>query len=417
MKEDNLISLEKQIFEQNKTDLELILQEGARRMLQAAIENEVAEYIEKFKQLRDSQGKRLVVRNGFHTERDIVSGIGPLKVKQPRINDKRPGKQFSSTILPAYMRRVPSVDNLIPVLYLKGISTGDFSTALRSILGDNVSGLSATNIVKLKKSWEDDYKAWRERDLSLKRYVYLWVDGIYFNVRLESEDNNKQCILVVIGTTEDGNKELVAIMDGYRESKLTWLDILRDLKRRGLTTSPKLAIGDGALGFWSALREEFPETKEQRCWVHKTANILDKMPKSVQPRAKEKIHEMYLSPTKEEALKAYEEFNSLYESKYENACKCLQKDKENLFMFYDFPAEHWKHIRTTNPIESTFATVRLRTKRTKGCGSRIATLTMVYKLILEAEKRWQRIRGYKLIPLVMKGVKFKDGERVEEEVA
>jgi transposase-like protein len=417
MKEDNLISLEKQIFEQNKTDLELILQEGARRMLQAAIENEVAEYIEKFKQLRDSQGKRLVVRNGFHTERDIVSGIGPLKVKQPRINDKRPGKQFSSTILPAYMRRVPSVDNLIPVLYLKGISTGDFSTALRSILGDNVSGLSATNIVKLKKSWEDDYKAWRERDLSLKRYVYLWVDGIYFNVRLESEDNNRQCILVVIGTTEDGNKELVAIMDGYRESKLTWLDILRDLKRRGLTTSPKLAIGDGALGFWSALREEFPETKEQRCWVHKTANILDKMPKSVQPRAKEKIHEMYLSPTKEEALKAYEEFNSLYESKYENACKCLQKDKENLFMFYDFPAEHWKHIRTTNPIESTFATVRLRTKRTKGCGSRIATLTMVYKLILEAEKRWQRIRGYKLIPLVMKGVKFKDGERVEEEVA
>jgi transposase-like protein len=386
-------------------------------MLQAAIENEVAEYIEKFKQLRDSQGKRLVVRNGFHTERDIVSGIGPLKVKQPRINDKRPGKQFSSTILPAYMRRVPSVDNLIPVLYLKGISTGDFSTALRSILGDNVSGLSATNIVKLKKSWEDDYKAWRERDLSLKRYVYLWVDGIYFNVRLESEDNNKQCILVVIGTTEDGNKELVAIMDGYRESKLTWLDILRDLKRRGLTTSPKLAIGDGALGFWSALREEFPETKEQRCWVHKTANILDKMPKSVQPRAKEKIHEMYLSPTKEEALKAYEEFNSLYESKYETACKCLQKDKENLFMFYDFPAEHWKHIRTTNPIESTFATVRLRTKRTKGCGSRIATLTMVYKLILEAEKRWQRIRGYKLIPLVMKGVKFKDGERVEEEVA
>jgi transposase-like protein len=417
MKEDNLISLEKQIFEQNKTDLELILQEGARRMLQAAIENEVAEYIEKFKQLRDSQGKRLVVRNGFHTERDIVSGIGPLKVKQPRINDKRPGKQFSSTILPVYMRRVPSVDNLIPVLYLKGISTGDFSTALRAILGDNVSGLSATNIVKLKKSWEDDYKAWRERDLSLKRYVYLWVDGIYFNVRLESEDNNKQCILVVIGTTEDGNKELVAIMDGYRESKLTWLDILRDLKRRGLTTSPKLAIGDGALGFWSALREEFPETKEQRCWVHKTANILDKMPKSVQPRAKEKIHEMYLSPTKEEALKAYEEFNSLYESKYETACKCLQKDKENLFMFYDFPAEHWKHIRTTNPIESTFATVRLRTKRTKGCGSRIATLTMVYKLILEAEKRWQRIRGYKLIPLVMKGVKFKDGERVEEEVA
>jgi transposase-like protein len=222
-------------------------------MLQAAIENEVAEYIDKFKQLKDSQGKRLVVRNGFHPERDIVSGIGPLKVKQPRINDKRPGKQFSSTILPAYMRRVPSVDNLIPVLYLKGISTGDFSTALRSILGDNVSGLSATNIVKLKKSWEDDYKAWRERDLSLKRYVYLWVDGIYFNVRLESEDNNKQCILVVIGTTEDGNKELVALMDGYRESKLTWLDILRDLKKRGLTTSPKLAVGDGALGFCSRI--------------------------------------------------------------------------------------------------------------------------------------------------------------------
>jgi len=393
------------------TPLEELCRAGARKLLQEAIDSEVSELIEKFKDLKNEQGNRLVVRNGHLPERNLMTGIGPIKVKQPRVRDARPGMSFTSSILPKYMRRVPSIDNLIPILYLKGISTGNFSEALESILGQNASGLSATNIVRLKEKWTKEYHSWHRRDMSNKHYVYLWVDGIYFNVRLEKD---RPCILVIMGALENGQKELVAVHDGYRESKLSWKEVLRDLKKRGLSNLPKLATRDGALGFWAALREEFPHTREQRCWVHKTANILDKMPKSVQASAKSKIHDIYMANTKENALKAFKEFIRLYEAKYPKAVECLKKDKEVLFTFYDFPAEHWQHIRSTNPIESTFGTVRHRTRSTKGCGSRIATLTMVWKLALEAQKHWRKLRGHKLIYLVVQNRIFKDGELVKK---
>ncbi len=310
------------------------------------------------------------------------------------------------------MRRMPSLDALIPALYLKGISTGDMQEALEAILGPKAKGLSATNIVRLKEGWMKDYEDWCRRDLSDKRYVYFWADGIYFNVRLEKD---RPCILVIMGALEDGTKEIIAVHDGQRESKLSWQEVLRDLKKRGLREGPKLAVGDGALGFWAALEEEFPEARMQRCWTHKTVNILDKLPKRVQPSAKDKIHEMYLSPTKEEALEAYDTFIGLYEAKYPKAVECLRKDKEVLFTFYDFPAEHWTDLRTTNPIESTFSTVRHRTRQTKGCGSRKATMMMVFKLAEQAQKHWRRLNGYKLIPKVIEGVKFKDGEMIKPE--
>ena len=284
---------------------------------------------------------------------------------------------------------------------------GDFPRALSSILGERVQGLSATNIVRLKAKWEQEYMGWSRRDLSDKEYVYFWVDGIYFNVRLEDD---RSCILVVMGADREGNKELVAVSDGFRESELGWQEILLDLKRRGLERGPELAIGDGALGFWAALPKVFPQTREQRCWVHKTANILDKLPKGLQPKAKAHIHEMYMAESREDALKAYDHFINVYEAKYPRVVACLAKDKEELFTFYDFPAMHWIHIRTTNPIESTFATVRLRTKRTKGCGSRAATLTMVFKLAQEAQRTWKKLRGYNLIPLVLQKKVFVDGE-------
>jgi len=389
-----------------KSALDDVLREGACLMLQQAIEMEVAEYIEGHIGNRDVNGHRLVVRNGYLPERELVTGIGPVKVRQPRAYDRRPGKRFTSRILPPFMRRVPSIDALIPCLYLKGISTGDFGEALEAILGPQAKGLSATNIVRLKEVWKQDYEAWRQRDLSEKHYVYIWVDGIYFNVRLDDE---RTCMLVIIGATPDGHKELVAVQDGYRESKLSWLEVLRDLKRHGLSKLPSLATGDGALGFWAAAAEEFPSTRRQRCWVHKTANILDKMPKGVQSKAKQRIHDMYMAETKEQALKAYDEFLRLYQAKFPAACECLEKDKGDLFTFYDFPAEHWIHLRTTNPIESTFATVRLRTVRTKGGGSRTATLTMVYKLAEQAEKHWRRLNKYEFIALVVQGVQFVDG--------
>jgi transposase-like protein len=389
-----------------RTALEDVLREGARRMLMSAIENEVNVYIETHAGQVDENGHRQVVRNGFHPERELVTGIGPVPIRQPRVHDQREGHEFSSQILPKYMRRVPSIDALIPALYLRGVSTGDFQDALSAILGPQAAGLSATNIVRLKESWKHDYDAWRKRDLSDKYYVYVWADGIYFNVRLEDD---RTCILVLIGATADGKKELLAVHDGYRESKLSWAEILRDLKARGLKRAPLLATGDGGLGFWAALGEEFPDTQEQRCWVHKTANILDKLPKGVQPRAKQSIQDMYMAETKAEALASYDAFLDLYQAKYPKACECLEKDKDVLFSFYDFPAEQWIHIRTTNPIESTFATVRHRTKRTKGCGSRSATLMMVYKLASEAEKHWRRLNKRELILQLVAGATFENG--------
>ena len=312
------------------------------------------------------------------------------------------------------MKRCPSLENLIPLLYLKGVSTNNFQEALESILGKNAKGLSATNIVRLKSDWELEFKDWSKRDMTDKHYIYIWADGIYFNVRLGSD---RPCLLVIVGVTPEGKKELVAIHDEQRESKLSWKEVLQDLKTRGLNKAPLLAIGDGALGFWRALEEEFPDTQHQRCWVHKTANVLDKMPKSIQGNAKKLIHEMYLSPSKKEALKIYQSFLNLYSDKYEKACLCLSKDKDVLFSFYDFPAMHWLHIRTTNAIESTFSTVRHRTRQTKGCGSRIATLSLVYKLAITAQKRWMKIKGYNLLEKIITGTKYIDGIEVTENVA
>jgi transposase-like protein len=406
MKKTTANADEGRMISETETALDHLIREGARKMLQSALDHEVAEFIERMKCRRMEDGLREIVRNGHSPERDILSGAGPLRIKQPRVRDRKSATRFSSRILPPFLRRVPSVDTLIPVLYLKGISTGDFSEALEAILGPNAAGLSATNIVRLKEGWKADYEAWAVRDLSTKRYVYWWADGIYFNVRLDPE---RPCLLVLMGALEDGTKELLAVWDGIRESKASWLEVLHDLKARGLAEAPKLAVGDGALGFWAALEEEFSKVREQRCWVHKTANALDKLPQSVQPYAKKLIHEMYLSPTKEKALEAYHRFLSEYEAKYPKATDCLRKDEDVLFTFYDFPAEHWRHLRTTNPIESAFATVRHRTRQTKGCGSRLATLMMVFKLAMQAERHWRKLNGAELLDHVIRGVVFTDG--------
>lgn len=410
MKRDNVIPMSRPA---TRSVLDEIARAGAVRMLQAALVAEADEYCRQFSEV-DERGHRVVVKNGYLPERDLVSGIGPLPIKKPRVRDRSGKRSFTSKILPPFLRRVPSIDALIPVLYLKGISTGDFSEALAAILGPNAAGLSASNIVRLKEGWQKEYDAWAKRDLRRKRYVYVWADGIYFNVRL---DKDRPCILVLMGATASGKKELIAVWDGHRESKASWQTVLRDLKRRGLTTPPKLAIGDGALGFWAALREEYSTTQQQRCWVHKTANILDKMPKRVQVDAKKLIHEMYLSPTREDAKAAFDEFKLQYQAKHPKAVACLVKDEDVLFAFYDFPAEHWLHVRSTNAIESTFATVRHRTRRTKGCGSRNATLMMVFKLALEAEKKWRRLNGHALLAEIINGVKFINGEAEEAEAA
>ncbi len=393
-----------------------VLRRGAEDLLAMAIENEVAEYIARYAHLRDSEGHRLVVRNGHLPARTIQTGIGDMAVHQPRVNDKRiddNGRRirFSSSILPPYLRRTKSVEELIPWLYLKGVSTGDFTEALQALLGPQAQGLSATNIVRLKTVWLQEWATWSKRSLEDKHYVYVWADGIHFNIRLEDPGNNKQCILVLMGATADGRKELIAIADGYRESTQSWRELLLDAQKRGLRAEPKVATGDGALGFWAALREIYPTTKEQRCWVHKTANVLNKMPKSVQPKAKSMLHDIWLAETRKEAEKAFDLFVTTFQAKYAKAVECLVKDRDVLLTFYDFPAEHWVHLRTTNPIESTFATVRLRTVRTKGCGSRTACLTMIFKLARCAEKHWRKLNGSDLIAEVIRGIVFVDGIR------
>lgn len=394
--------------------LDEIVREGAQHMLQRAIEQEVAAYIEAHEHLRDEAGHRLVVRNGHQPERKILTGAGALTVKKPRVDDRRAGHRFTSALLPRYMRRSPSIDALIPVLYLKGVSTGDFTEALSAILGAGAVGLSATNIVRLKQVWQQEYTDWNQRDLSDKHYVYLWADGIYFDVRLAPD---RPCMLVVMGARADGKKELVGLIDGERESKIAWKDLLLDLKRRGLRAAPELAVADGALGFWPALEEVFPSTRHQRCWVHKTANVLDKLPKSLHRRAKAKLKAIYRAPSRDEALAAMDTFEALFVEKYPKAAQCLRKDQAVLLTFYAFPAAHWKHLRTTNPIESTFATVRHRTRQTKGCGSREATLMMVYKLGREAEKHWRKLDGSKLIVKVLGGIVFEDGEEIPRKAA
>jgi putative transposase len=347
-----------------------ILCQGAQAMLTTAIEAEVAQWIEGHEHLRDERGRRQVVRNGYLPERSITTGIGPVKIRQPRVADRRKkdeAEPFSSKILPPYLRKTKSIEELLPWLYLKGISTGDFNEALQSLVGPECPGLSASTVTRLLESWRTEYHEWSKRSLNDKHYVYLWVDGVHFNIRLEED---RQCILVLMGATADGKKELIAIADGYRESEQSWMELLLDVKSRGLVIDPKLATGDGALGFWKALPKIFPTTRTQRCWVHKTANVLDKLPKRLQARAKEAIHDIWMAETRVAANQAFDSFLETYGAKYPKACECLAKDREELLTFYDFPAEHWKHLRTTNPIESVFATVRLRHRRTKGSGSR-----------------------------------------------
>jgi len=386
-----------------------ILRAGAQKLLAQAIEAEVEAHIEGHKGLLDERGHRLVVRNGHKAERELQTGVGAVKIRQPRVDDRRLDEhgqrmRFTSQILPPYLRRTKSIEELIPWLYLKGISTGDFNEALIALLGPEAPGLSASTIVRLKEVWLKDYKAWSKRSLTDKQYVYFWVDGIHFNVRLEE---GRQCILVVMGATPAGRKELVAVQDGLRESEQSWRELLLDLKARGLKEPPKLAVGDGALGFWSALRKVFSKTREQRCWVHKTANVLNYLPKGKQGKAKGMLHDIWMADTKAEAERVFDLFVQTYGAKYPKAAECLLKDRDVLLTFYDFPAEHWAHIRTTNPIESTFATVRLRTRRTKGCGSRMATLTMVFRLTQCAEA----LNGSLLLSDVIRGVQFVDGLR------
>jgi len=389
-----------------RSALDEILRRGAQQMLANAIELEVEQYLAENAACLDRDGRRMVVRNGRLPRRRIQTAAGAVEVEQPRVNDRREGERFASVILPPYARRSPSLDCLIPLLHLKGVSTNAMPEALEPLLGEGAKGLSPSNVSRLAESWIADFEAWNERGLGGKNYVYLWADGVYFNVRLSDD---RPCMLVVVGSLPDGTKEVVGILDGERESKLSWKGLLLDLKKRGLTEAPRLAVGDGALGFWSALEEVFPGARHQRCWVHKTANILDKLPKKLQGEAKSRIHEIYLAKTRKEAEGAFDAFLELYRAKYPKACDCLKKDREVLMSFYDFPAEHWAHLRSTNPIESTFATVRHRHRQTKGNGSRKATIAMVFKLMMSAQKHWRRLNGYALLDKVVEGVIFIDG--------
>lgn len=397
--------------------LDEIVRSGAQQMLQSAIDAEVVDFLVRHSDRRDDRGNRLVVRNGCLPTRELLTGAGRLEVNQPRVRDNASEKEkrvsFSSTILPPYLRRSKKIDDLIPWLYLKGISTGDFQESLQSLLGENAKAISANVVVRLKEQWGQEYDEWSRRNLSDKNYVYLWADGIYANVRLEDEAKKRQCLLVLMGATSAGHKEIIAVVDGFRESKQSWYELLVDLKRRGLHEVPKVAVGDGALGFWAALREVYGETCEQRCWFHKTGNVLNRMPKSVQAKAKSDIHEIWMAATREDANTAFDTFLEKYGPKYPEACACLKKDRDVLLTFYDFPAEHWKHLRTTNPIESTFATIRLRHRRTKGCGTRRASLTMMFKLAQSAQKKWRRLNGHEKIISLMEGTKFVNGEAQE----
>ncbi len=398
--------------------LEALIREGARKLLHAALEDEIEAHLARYRDLKDTNERQCVVRNGYQPERTVLTGAGPIPVKRPRVDDrilaKTGDERFTSTILPKFMRRAASIDSLVPALYLKGISTDDFPTALEAILGPQAKGLSATTVVRLKEVWTDEYEEWNKRDVSGKRYVYIWADGVYCSARLEDE---RSCFLVIMGADSFGKKELLAVSDGFRESAQSWRELLLGLRSRGLVHVPSLAVCDGAMGFQAAAAEVWPETRIQRCWFHKSGNVVDKLPSSIQAKAKDMLHDQYLAPTKEDALKAFSLFIETFGAKYPKAVECLTKDKDDLFTFYDFPAAHWVHIRTTNPIESTCATVRLRHRKTKGNGTRKATLAMVYKLCKEAEKGWRKLQGFKFIPLIVAGKIFRNGELVDETAA
>ena len=395
-----------------------VLRSGARQLLARAIEAEVTEALAAHADLTTDDGRQRLVRHGHMPERTIQTGIGPVEVHQPRVRDRGASGagriRFSSAILPPYARRTKSLDALLPVLYLRGISTGDMQEALAALLGRDAPNLSPAVLTRLKAGWQDEYERWKKRDLSTRRYVYIWADGVYLQARMEPD---KQCLLVLIGATPEGKKELIGFQSGYRESAQSWRELLADLKARGLNVPPELAIGDGALGFWKALEEEFGATRQQRCWVHKTANVLNKLPKSVQPKAKVDLKEIWMAEGRADAEKAFDRFLAKYEAKYDKAAACLAKDRETLLAFYGFPAEHWKHIRTSNPIESTFATVRHRTTRSKGCLSHETGMIMVFKLILAAQSSWRLLNGQNQLPKVITGVKFADGIEVNQKRA
>ncbi|WLI74934.1 IS256 family transposase [Halomonas alkalicola] len=389
-----------------------LLRQGARDLIAKAVEAELATFLSQYADQRLDDGRQAVVRNGYLPERTVQTGIGDVSVQVPKVRDRSGGgARFNSSLLPPYLKRARSIEELIPWLYLKGISTGDYQEALAALLGDQAKGLSANTVSRLKKQWEDEHAEWQKRDLADKRYVCWWADGVYSHIRM----GDRLCLLVIIGVTEQGRKELVAIEDGFRESAASWETLLTGLRERGLTQAPKLAVGDGAMGFWAALSKIYPATEHQRCWVHKTANVLNKLPKSVQPKVKADLHDIWMAETRDGAHKAFDRTVKRFEAKYPKAMACLAKDRDELLAFYDYPAEHWVHIRTTNPIESTFATVRLRTKRSRNCGSRATTLAMVFKLLQSAQKRWRRIKHFQKLELVVSNVKFQDGEQVTDQ--
>ena len=411
MSKSNLHALSQPEVASNDPLHELIRQ-GARDLIAQAVETELESLLKQYADVKTPDGRRAVVRNGHLPKRTIQTGVGDVEVQVPKVRDRNSsGIRFNSQLLPPYLKRAQSLDELIPWLYLRGVSSGDFQEALSALVGEQANGLSANTVSRLKANWLDEHKDWRRRDLSQKRYVYWWADGVYSNVRLD----DRLCLLVVIGVTEHGHKELVAVEDGHRESEASWRELLTDLRERGLEPSPKLAVGDGALGFWKALSKVFPDTRHQRCWVHKTANVLDKLPKSVQPKVKSALHEIYLAETRDSAHKAFDSTLRRFRDKYPKAMENLEKDRDELLAFYDFPAIHWIHLRTTNPIESTFATVRLRTKRSRSCGNRDTTLSMVFKLLQSAQKRWKRIKGFDQLKLVVDNVQFQDGIEVEDQ--
>ncbi len=415
MEEDSVVPLPRPGTSVIDDPLLAVLREGARRMLMQAVEAEVEAFLAAHAGLADEQGRRRLVRNGHAPERQIQTGIGPLEVRRPKLRDRGIAGdepiRFTSAILPAYLRRTRNLEELLPWLYLKGVSTGQFGEALAALLGPDAPGLSASTVRRLTEDWQEEHARWQRRDLSARRYVYLWADGVYFTPRLEHE---RQCLLVLIGADAQGRKELLAVEDGFRESIQSWRELLLRLRdENGLTLEPELATGDGALGFWQALREVWPRTKQQRCWVHKIANVLNKLPASLQGKAKQDLHAIYEAENRAAAEAALDRFVGKYGAKYDKAAACLAKDRGSLLAFYGFPAEHWKHVRSTNPIESTFATFRLRTDKTKGCLSRQTALAMVFKLAQSAERHWRRLDGSERLAQVIQGVRFRDGEPVQ----
>lgn len=388
--------------------LDELVRRGARQVIEQAIEAELSELLAQYSNVRTLAGRQAVVRNGYLPEREVLTAAGPVAVQVPKVRDRSgAGVKFNSSVVPPYVRKSPRVSAALPWLYLKGISTGDMGEALSVLLGEDAKGLSANVVSRLKAQWADEWKLWDRRDLSDKRWVYWWVDGIHTGAK--SEGNAGQCLLVIMGVTPEGKKERVAIADGFRESKASWQEILLDLRARGLQGGPLLAVGDGAMGFWAALEEVFPATRAQRCWFHKLGNVLNALPASQQAKAKADVQSIFMAATRADALLAFSRFQERYGAKYPKAAEKLKQDRDSLLAFYDFPAEHWQHLRTTNPIESTFATVRHRTTRSRNCLSRATFLGLAFKLMEEAEKTWRRIRGADKIGALLAGVPFKDG--------